>query len=155
MDNQIHLSSLSPREAVADVLYRCLAGLDTNDRTLFDSAWVHDDATTFDMPGRSIAGMDALHKDLFDIVGPMDSQHMISNVRIDLKYGADTARMSAYSQAVHYRPGEGKDPASKHFTGGTVYYMYLVKDDKDGLWKIKKLRVEVLWFDGDRSVIPS
>lgn len=155
MDNPIHLSSLSPREAVADALYRCLAGLDKNDRTLFDSAWVHDDATSFEMPGRSIVGMDALHKHMFDVVGPMDSQHMISNVRIDVKDGADTAWMSVYSQAVHYRPGEGKDPSSKHFTGGTVYYMDLVKDEKDGLWKIKKLRVDVLWFDGDRSVVHS
>lgn len=153
MDNPIHLSSLSPREAIADTLYRCLAGLDTNDRTLFDSAWVHDDSTSFEMPGRSITGMDALNRDLFDVVGPMDSQHMISNVRINVKDGADTAWMSAYSQAVHYRPGEGKDPSSKNFTGGTVYYLDIVNDSKDGLWKIKKFRVEVLWFDGDRSVV--
>ena len=40
MSPPITLPSLTPREAVADALYRCLEGLDTNDLTMFKSAWV-------------------------------------------------------------------------------------------------------------------
>ncbi|KAK5124770.1 hypothetical protein LTR85_001483 [Meristemomyces frigidus] len=148
----ISLPSLSPREAVADAMYRCIIGLDMNDWPLTESAWVKDSEASFEMDGYAIVGIDALKAELVDRVGPLVTQHNISNVRVELKDGADTAYMTAYAVAYHFRPGEGVDPATKGLVSGATYHMDVVKEGGDGVWRIKKWGMKLLWLDGDRSI---
>lgn len=151
--NPITLHSISPREAVADALYRCVSGLDTNDRELFRSAWLNNDNVTFDMDGKVTTGLDGLTNGLLAFIGPLETLHVISNVRVDLKEGSDAAYLTAYALATHYRPGEGMNPAAKALTSGSQYCIDVVKDGKDGVWKVKDWRMHIIWVDGDRSIV--
>lgn len=83
----------------------------------------------------------------------MDTTHMISNVRVDVKDGADTASLTAYALAQHCPPGKGKElDAPKYLVGGE-YWIDLVRDEGDGLWKIKKWVLDVIWRQGDASIM--
>ena len=153
MAHPIVLSSLSPREAVTDALYRALAGLDLNDRELWDSAWVEGSAARFEMNDTVYDGKDTLDDNIFKPIGPLATHHNISNVRVDLRDGADTAYMTAYAIAQHYRAGEGLNPTTKHLISGAMYFMELVKNSSDGLWKMKKWVMKLIWLDGDGSIV--
>lgn len=99
--------SLSDREAIPDALYRSIIGLDSNDKTIFESAWHQDAQFIFDGTP-PIEGLAAILDTTFQLIGVgLDTTHMVSNVRIDLKDGADTAKMTAHALAQHYRKGEG------------------------------------------------
>ena len=152
MAHPITLASLSPREAMQDALYRGVIGLDTNDSALFESAWAKDQPC-FDREGTIFNGMDEINKNLWEPVSHLDSHHTISNVRVNLKEGADTAYLTGYAIAQHYRGGEGKDPTKQGLLGGTMYFVDLVKDSDDGMWKIKKWAMKICWVEGDLSVV--
>jgi hypothetical protein len=126
----------------------------THDVSLLNSAWSGpDDGVVFEMNGNVIKGLDAIRTQIFDVVGPMDTTHMISNVRVDVKDGASTASLAAYAMAQHCPPGRGTEPDGPKFTTGSTYSLNLVKDESDGLWKIKKFAMKVIWRQGDRSVM--
>ncbi|KAL9085259.1 MAG: hypothetical protein Q9165_007693 [Trypethelium subeluteriae] len=150
--NIVLISSPSTKDAIVDALYRCVIGLDANDRPLFESAWVKSEAI-FDMDGDVMDGMDAINTKIFDHIGPLDTQHMISNIRVDHKDGADQAYVTAYSLAQHYRAGEGKDPETKRLLSGSSYYVDVIKDGSDGLWKIKRWTMKFIWVEGDMSIV--
>ena len=78
---------------------------------------------------------------------------MISNVRVDVKDGADTAFLTAYALAQHCPPGKGIEPDGPKLLVGSEYLVDLVKDEGDGLWKIKKWVLNVSWRQGDASVM--
>ena len=152
MAHLIALASLIPHEAVVDALYRGVIGLDTNDSALFESAWAKDNPC-FDRDGTILDGMDAINQNLFEPVSHMDSHHTISNVRVDVKDGADTAYMTTYAIAQHCRRGEATDPTTKGLLAGTMYFIDLVKDGSDGLWKMKKWAMKINWIEGDVSIV--
>lgn len=152
MANPITLTNLSPREAVVDALYRAVLGLDTNDAAMFESAWAKD-KPTFVRGDTVWEGMETINKNLFDLVASMDTHHTVSNIRVDMKEGGSTASMTTYTLAQHHRAGEGMDPTKKGLMGGTTYFVDLVKDSGDGLWKMKKWELKLNWCDGDISVI--
>jgi len=147
-----NLTSLTEREAVTDALYRAIIGFDTNDVSIFNSAWSGQDVT-LDLNGKVINGLDAIRTQLLDVVGPMDTTHMISNVRVDVKDGASTASLTAYALAQHCPPGMGGDPSGPKYLAGARYFIDLVKDDSDGLWKATKFVLKRVWTQGDPSVI--
>lgn len=61
--------------------------------------------------------------------------------------------MSADVLAQHYRAGTGRETgASRYLTGG-LYLMDLIKDDTEGLWKIKHFKIKTVWAEGDRGVV--
>jgi len=153
MATSITLPSLTTREAIADALYRGALGLDTNDLAMWKSAWIEGEDTCVDLNGSILKGMDELNEKLFDLIGPLETTHTISNIRVDVKEGEDTAGMTAYAVAQHYRPGEGRNPASKGLLTGGLYFIDLVKDGSDGLWKMQKWTLKLIWLDGDRSVV--
>lgn len=153
MDTRINISPLTTREAVADALYRCCLGLDCNDYDMVESSLAEGDDLTMEVKGRfGLKGRDQIKKYIFDFIGPLDTTHHISNVRVDVKDGADTATMSAYAVAQHYRAGEGPDPTASRLMTGAIYMLDLVKDSKDGLWKIKKWSAKMVWREGDDSI---
>ena len=152
MAHNINISPLTPREAVADALYRAILGLDTNDSKLFGSAWMKN-GPTFERDSGVLDGMEAINKDLFMPLSQMDTHHTIGNVRVDIKDDGSTAYMTASALAQHHRRGEGMDPTKKGLLGGTTYLIDLVKDGDDGLWKMKKWVLKINWCDGDLSVV--
>jgi hypothetical protein len=153
MPPPIVLSSLSTREAIADALYRVTIALDTRDSELFQSAWVESDEIIFDFCGTESKGVDAIRKSVYDLVAPLDTTHIISNMRIDVKEGEDTATMTAAAFAQHYRGGEGLTPDKKYLLSGSIYDVSLVKNATDGQWKILRWGITLNWTEGDLHYI--
>jgi len=154
MSHPILLSSISTREAAVDPIYRFANGIDDNDRELLESSLVEGKDTAFNvMGGRSVEGMDAIKEYIYTKVMPLHTTHNITNVRLDLKDGADTAYMTATALVYHYKPEDAFLPDKKAFVTSSNYYVDIVKDDSDGLWKIKKLTLKLRWTEGERSVI--
>lgn len=156
MSHQHILSSLSAREAVVDAMYRCLIGFDRNDGSIFDSAFAGEDVSIGFKDGNDIQMYDGLShiKSYFlNHVGPMATTHMTSNVRVNLEDGANTAKVTAYALAQHCLPGGGNDPNAKKFLVAGEYFIDMIKDEKDGMWKAKKWVMDILWRQGDPSVM--
>jgi len=150
------LTSLTPREAITDALYRALIGFDRNDIPIFNSAFAGEDVTfeLHDGQKRIVNGLSTIRTLSLEQVGPMDTTHMISNVRVDFKDGADTASLTAYALAQHCPPGKGKEPDAPKYLVGGEYWIDLMRDEMDGQWKIKKWVLDVIWRQGDASVMP-
>lgn len=148
------LASLSPREAVTDAVYRALIGCDRNDVPIFVSAWAGEDVAfeVHDSDKKVISGLSTIRKAVFDRVGPMDTTHSITNVRVDVKDAADTAFLTATAMAQHCPPGRGREPDGPKYLVGSQYSIDLVKDEADG-WKIKKWVLSVTWTQGDASLM--
>lgn len=150
----ISLSSLTQREAITDALYRAAVGSDHHDTALFNSAWAGEDVSMeiHDEKKRVMPNLSLIRTHVLDKVGPMDTTHNISMVRVDVEDGADTATLTATSTAQHSPPGMGRDPAGPKYTVGGEYCVELVKDEA-GVWKIKKLVLNVIWTQGDASLM--
>ncbi|KAH8705801.1 hypothetical protein BGW36DRAFT_368191 [Talaromyces proteolyticus] len=150
----IALESLTLREAITDALYRCIVGLDTADFALFKSAWLVDDPeTAFVLLDTSLIGFDNINEHMYKKIAPLQTTHTTSNIRIDVKDGAKEATATSHFIAQHFREGEGLDPTTKHLLTGGVYFVDFVKDDADGLWKVKKWDVRVSWLEGDAAIV--
>ncbi|ETN42439.1 uncharacterized protein HMPREF1541_01594 [Cyphellophora europaea CBS 101466] len=145
------LTALTPREAVADALHRCVLGLDTNDRDLFESACLKDETATVLAGPDTIYGWDAINA-LMSRVFLVVTTHFITNIRVELK-DTTTAFMTAHAIAYHVRPDDVYKPADTSYTAACLYFMDLVKDDTDGLWKIKRWEIKIQWTSGDRAVL--
>ena len=146
------LTAVSPREAVADALHRCILGLDNNDRDLFESAFLKDESATVVAGPTTLQGWNAI-KEYMSRIFLLVTTHFITNIRVKLKDVANTASMSAHAVAYHVRPDDAFKPEDTSYTVGCLYFVDLVKDDTDGLWKIKKWEIKVQWTSGDRAVI--
>ncbi|KAE9370270.1 hypothetical protein N431DRAFT_442121 [Stipitochalara longipes BDJ] len=144
------LTSLTPREAVADALSRALIAFDHNDAALLNTAFAAD--IKLSHPAGEMNQLSDLHK-LLAHVGPMDSTHMISNLRVEVKDGADIASLTAYTLAQHSPPGRGKEPGGPKYMVAGEYAIDVVKEGKEGLWKIKSGVFTVIWGQGDASVM--
>jgi hypothetical protein len=153
MEHSVALASLSLREAAADALYRCVAGMDDKNPTMFKSAFINSKDTTFTVNDHTIEGFDAINGYVTHFIIPIPTTHHISNVRVDVKDGADTGHMTAHTLAYHYREEEAFSLESKPFVTGGIYFIDLAKDDSDGLWKIKAIKLKLIWTEGDRSII--
>ncbi|KAI1372025.1 SnoaL-like domain-containing protein [Hypoxylon crocopeplum] len=145
------LHGLNVRESIADALYRCVLAFDMADDTLFESSFVPE--ANFDLNGRVMSGVKAIRTDCYDKVSKLDTTHFMSNVRVNYKDGESTATLSASALAQHYRAGQGMQPDTTHFLSGSLYFLDLVKDDKEDLWKIKNWKAKIIWTEGDYGVL--
>jgi hypothetical protein len=153
MPNHAANLALPDREAIPDALYRSIIGLDTNDQNIFESAW-HKNATFIYDVAPPTQGLEAILNTTFKYVGAgLDTTHFVSNVRVDLKDGANAASMTAHALAQHYRKGEGRNPKASRFMTGNMYWVDLAKDEGDGLWKMTKFEMKVIWCEGDASIV--
>ena len=144
---------LPVREAIEDAIHRSVFGLDATDQKAFESAW-HKDAVFIYNGMTPVEGLDAILANTFGFIGAgLDTTHSVSNVRVEVKDGANTAKMTAHAIAMHYRRGEGQNPKASFLMTGNMYFLDVAKDESDGLWKIKKLDLRVNWFNGDLSVV--
>lgn len=148
------LHHLTPREAIADALYRALLGFDHHDVGIFNTAWLSDDVT-LSLNGDVVTGLPTIRSRFLETVGPMDTTHMTSNVRIQIHDGAvtETASLTAYAVATHALPGKGCEVGAVKFTSGSEYSLQLVKDVKDEVWKIKRWDMKLIWTEGDYAAV--
>ena len=100
----------------------------------------------------SIKGWTAI-SDFFQRVFNLVTTHFTSNVRIELKDDADTASMTSHVIAYHIPPDEALKQEDTSYTASCLYFVDLVRDSGDGLWKIKKWDIRVLWTTGDSAVV--
>ncbi|KAF2679608.1 hypothetical protein K458DRAFT_346581 [Lentithecium fluviatile CBS 122367] len=152
MADQVTLTALSPREAVADALHRCVLGIDSSNRDLFESACLKNESMTVVAGPTTIEGWTAI-SEFFLRVFVLVTTHVTSNIRVELKDGADTASMTAHAISYHVRPDDALKPEDSSYTASCLYFIDLIKDSNDGLWKIKKWDIKVLWTTGDRAVL--
>ncbi|PLB54052.1 hypothetical protein P170DRAFT_504876 [Aspergillus steynii IBT 23096] len=149
--------SLSPaltgREAISDAVFRFVQALDTSDLALFDSVFMPE--STFEINGRLIEGLPALHTDCFEAISKLDTTHFVTNIRINIADSATEASLTASALSQHYGGGKGMQPDQKRLLVGSLYYVDLVKDsgDENGLWKIKAFNMNSTWAEGDWGVL--
>jgi hypothetical protein len=144
------LTALTPREAVADALYRAVLGIDSNNRELFESACLKDESMTFSAGQFNLKGWSQI-SDLFVTLSKVVTTHITSNIRVEVK--DDTASMTASAVAYHVKEDEAFKPEDTSYTAYNLYDIDLVKDDDDGLWKIKRWEIKALWTTGHASVV--
>jgi len=152
MADLVTLTALSPREAVADALHRCVLGIDSNNRDLFESGCLKNESMTLVAGPITIEGWTAI-SEFFLKVFVVVTTHVTSNIRIELKDGADKASMTAHALAYHVRRDDALKPEDSSYTASCLYFIDLVKDSNDGLWKIKKWEIKIQWTTGDRAVL--
>ncbi len=158
MPNHPHtLSALSTREAIADVVYRGVLAFDRNDVALLESAVAGEDVR-FEIHdgGPEVHAADSLtqlRESVFAHVGPMDTTHTVSNMRIDVQDEAQKASLTAYAVAQHCPPGRGREPDGPKFMAGGEYAIDLEKDGASGEWKIRKWVLHLVWRQGDASIM--
>jgi SnoaL-like domain len=86
-----------------------------------------------DGSGGIYENLTAVRTEILGLVGPMDTTHMLSNVRVDIKDGANAASLMAYASGQHCPPGRGKEPVAPKFLAGGEFFVDLVKNNSDGL----------------------
>jgi hypothetical protein len=148
----VTLTSLTPREAIADALHRCILGIDNNNHSLFESACLQNEHMIVIAGPYKIEGWTAI-KDFFQKLFVLVTTHVTSNIRIELKNGTDTASMTAHAVSYHVRPEDSLKVEDTSYTASSLYEIDLVKDGDDGLWKIKKWNMNILWTKGDKAVL--
>ena len=152
MADQVALPSLTPREAVADALHRCTLGIDSNNRDLLESGCLKSEDMTITIGPATISGWTAIDEFFLTVFG-LVTTHVTSNIRVSLEDGADTASMTAHVVAYHVRPDDALKPEDTSYTVASLYDIDLVKDGDDGLWKIKRWDLKILWTTGDKAVL--
>ena len=149
------LPFLSPREAVADTLHRVLMAFDRNDQEMFESAFAGKAVLDIRDGGLPDATYDLaeVREKLLGFVGSLDTTHMISNMRVYLEDNATTASLSALVLAQHCPRGRGRESTGPKYTVAEDHQLDLEKSSQDGLWKIKKWDLDVMWRSGDGTVM--
>ncbi|CAA9959895.1 SnoaL-4 domain containing protein [Pyrenophora teres f. maculata] len=85
------LTGLSGREAVTDALDRCVLGMDSNNRPLFESACLKGEdmvVVAGSIPLNGWAAIDTMMDRVFAIV----TTHTVSNIRVELSRRGDCGR---------------------------------------------------------------
>jgi hypothetical protein len=154
-DNAVQ--TIVDRAEITDALYRYTAGLDHGDAELLASSLTHD-ATVDLTPATAKIGLEfpvlqpreVVVGALAGAVGPLDTSHSITNVRIEISGDTATARCNA--QAQHYLPGEGPQPdKTRHALMMNRYQAEMIRDGRR--WLIHHLIIDNAWFDGDPAVL--
>ena len=112
-----------------------------------------DESATVVAGPNTILGWSAINESMSKLF-LLVTTHFITNVRVELKdAAATTASMTAHAVAYHVRPDEAYKPEDTSYTAGCLYFIDLVKDNGDGLWKIKKWVIKIQWTSGDIAVL--
>ena len=154
---------LSAREGAMDAIYRFVEGLDRADEDLLRSAFASDGA--IDLSGLTPCtgktygesrGIEAIVNSVFAHVGPMDSEHHLSNFRVKLNSDQREAEVTCYAWAQHFKSGEGQDPTKRDYlVFGNWYWADVVKEgtSEDALWRIRRIELTNIWSEGTLAAI--
>ncbi|KAL7916786.1 hypothetical protein GGI35DRAFT_49365 [Trichoderma velutinum] len=143
--------ALSEREAIVDAINRCVLGLDSADSALFRSAFTEN--AVADLNGTIMDGQDAIYSQLYELIAKLDTTHFITNMRINVTDSGSKASAMCSALAQHYRGGMGLEAGATYLLVGSLYWLDLARDDKDGLWKIETWRLKPTWHQGDWGVM--
>ena len=152
MSPENSFTALVQRHAITDTVCKAFRAFDENDKSVLQSACTDDVILTID-GAEAFAGLEAVVTDVLAMVGPLASTHMMSNVQIDITGQADSAVLKAYVLAQHCPPGQGRDPHGPKYVTGGDHRIELVPVDQHGSWKIKNWFLNVIWSQGDSSVV--
>ncbi|PTB47598.1 hypothetical protein M431DRAFT_488459 [Trichoderma harzianum CBS 226.95] len=100
---------MSNRHQLLTRSFAPVKGLDRYDAAIFDSAFASEDVT-LEVPHRNmkLIGLSDIRKNMLDSLGPLDTTHMISNIRVQVENGADAASLTAYALAQHCPAGKAE-----------------------------------------------
>jgi hypothetical protein len=152
MTYPLSVSGLSTREQITDTIIRAGLGLDSNNKALWESAWAAHQNISLDIDGNILKGLEQLNSGCFDTIGAMDTQHLVSNIRVDVKEGADIAHVTANVLAQHYRAGEGQVLGADRMLAGATYDVMVVKEES-GEWKVMTWALRTIWKEGNPAVM--
>ena len=141
---------LNGREAIADAVYRGVLSFDLQDEALFKSSLTSD--AILELNGTVMNGVEAITTQCYDPVSKLDTTHFVTNMRINILEEDSKAEVTCSALAQHYRDGEGMEPGTVPILVGSLYWLDLIKDHEDGLWKIKHWKLKSTWGQGDWGV---
>ncbi|KAF3002467.1 hypothetical protein E8E13_005214 [Curvularia kusanoi] len=149
-----HLLSTTPTPcaAVADTLNRCILGIDSNDRALFESACLQTEEMVWIGGGFNITGWSAINA-LFDKLFTLVTTHTISNIRVDVGDDDSVAHLTAHAISYHARPEDAFKEEGQMYTAASLYDIGLVRGEEDGVWRIRRWEAKVLWTRGERALL--
>jgi hypothetical protein len=129
------------------------AGIDENDPVLLGSVFTTDATLDFGPAARAMGidfpvleGRQGIVDGVAASVGPMDTVHMATNVRV-LDADGDGFRVAALVNAIHHPPGD----RTRHCTMHNRYDMTFVRPD--GAWRMSRLVIENRSWVGDPGVM--
>jgi hypothetical protein len=61
--------------------------------------------------------------------------------------------MTAHAMSYHVRPEDAFKPEDTSYTASSLYSIELVRDGRDGLWRMKRWEIRMMWTVGDREVL--
>lgn len=132
-------------------------GIDTNNADLFASAVTEDVVVDFSAVGRKtgldfppIEGRDVVVGGFLASMGPLDTTHSVSNLRIAVE--GDAATLAAQVLGRHFPPGEGAKPDHERpFVSMNFFEGELVRSGDT--WRFARLAVDNAWSEGDPGVL--
>lgn len=145
----IKLTGLTLREEIEDVIIRACLAFDHGSKELMLSTLTKAGDSQMIIGERTYVGMEI--PEALNHVGQMDTQHLISGVRIDVEEDAETAYLTCNFQNQHFPAGEGMKDVKKNLLSAGIYEVDLVKED-DG-WKIKLWSLKIIYLEGDFSIM--
>jgi hypothetical protein len=144
------------RTEIAETFSRYAAGLDENDPELLGMALAQDCVLDFSAGGEKLGldfpvlhGRAAVVEALIAIIGPLDTSHTASNLRIEVN--GERATMKAFLMAQHYMPGDGPRRGTEHALLMNRYDTELVRDGRH--WRFTRLTIDNAWAEGDPGII--
>lgn len=147
----------SDRLEIGDALHRFAFGLDHNDPATLTSALTEDCSLDFTPAGAKLGlnfpklnGLENVVKSLVSLLGPLDTSHTVSNVRIKSK-GGDSATVSAYVMAQHFMPGDGPRRGTENALLMNRYYCDAVRDGEQ--WRLTRVKIDNAWALGDPQIL--
>ncbi|KAF4869697.1 hypothetical protein CGCSCA1_v011246 [Colletotrichum siamense] len=140
-------NGLTPREAVADALCHIMSAFDENDASLLASAVTPD--ITLTINGNDVSGFENVKAHSLNTVGPMDTTHFATNIRIDVADNdAAIATLTANNLALPYTGWDGFGSSERKLLGGSKHVIELSEDEKDGLYKVNLWHMKTAWKEG-------
>ncbi|RKR75859.1 nuclear transport factor 2 family protein [Frondihabitans australicus] len=151
------LQALVDENQIVDAIHRYTAGLDFGDADLLESALTEDATVDLSLAMAKIGyefppltPRSTIMGGLLPAVGPLDTSHRISNVRVAIT--GDTATLTCYAQAQHYLPGHGPKPEETRQALMMNRYQAELVRSRDS-WRIQTLLIDNAWFSGDPTIL--
>lgn len=139
--------TLLHRAEIVDLVHRYASSLDDRDWQRLASCFVPEAIAHYGPVLGRVDGFAAIERVCRATLDPLDSsQHLISNIEIEITDGA--ARVRSYFQAQHTKVGTlGGD----NFTIGGTYLDQLVHTDSG--WRIRERELCMVWQEGNPAVV--
>ncbi|KAL2812002.1 hypothetical protein BJX63DRAFT_397866 [Aspergillus granulosus] len=147
---------LTGREAITDAIHRFLTGLDTSDKSLFESSLT--ETATLNINGTVTEGLTSIITDRYGFISKLDTTHSLTNVRIHVEEGGNRASATANALSQHYRPGEGMQGGKDALLLGSLFWVELVRDEGEQgtegeFWRIQHFLLKSTWAEGEWGVM--